>query len=340
MPYVPRVRRLRRRERVRRRRFVAGTIVTIILMAGSLIWLSRTPRVAVATEAEHAPEALVAITTQPVDGAPDASTEAVVYPYSIIPGGAADAAALREAIDADPVVRAHYANFDLSRTHVVRLTAPQVAHVSYRIGDDVFWTKKPLLLKTGETLLTDGQHYARTRCGNQLAASPGAVSADEPPSGAFDSPLQRLAADSWLPTIPPLSPTTGILGPGGEAPGPVFTGGFPFPVGGTPMGDPGGTGSRNTINGAPPSAIASGSSSIDGPVFPPIVVAGIPPGGSPNDPPAGGGDPNPPGLPRIVSNDPPPGGGNTRPVPEPQLLMLIGTGGVAWLGRRMRRKRG
>jgi hypothetical protein len=333
--YRPRSRRLRRRERARRRRFLAGVIITTVLIAVSLAKLSRTPRIP-AEPPESGPESLVAIATEPVEAGGDTGREPVVFPYSIIPGGAANAGALREAIAADPVVRAHYANFDLSRTRVVRLTEPRVAHVSYRIGDDVFWTKKPLLLKAGETLLTDGEHYARTRCGNQLAASPGPVSADEPPDGAFDSPLQRLQGGVWVPPIPPVSATTGSPGPGADPPGPVFIGGgFPFPTGAILAGDPGGT--RTPIAAAPPPAIVSGAAPIDGQVFPPIVIASIPPPGDPGDPPPGTDDPDPPQRPRILND--PPGGGNTRQVPEPQLLMLIGTGGLAWLGRRVRKKR-
>jgi hypothetical protein len=333
--YRPRSRRLRRRERARRRRFLAAVIITTVLIAVSLAKLSRTPRIP-AEPPESGPESLVAIATEPVEAGGDTGREPVVFPYSIIPGGAANADALREAIAADPVVRAHYANFDLSRTRVVRLTEPRVAHVSYRIGDDVFWTKKPLLLKAGERLLTDGEHYARTRCGNQLAASPGPVSTDEPPAGAFDSPLHRLQSGAWVPPIPPVSATTGSPGPGADSPGPVFIGGgFPFPIGAIQAGDPGGT--RPPIAAAPPPAIGSGSAPIDGQVFSPIVIASIPPPGDPGDPPPGTDDPDPPQRPRILND--PPGGGNTRQVPEPQLLMLIGTGGLAWLGRRVRKKR-
>ena len=104
-------------------------------------------------------------------------------------GGAHSPESLRTAIAADPVARLHYANFDLAKVRVVRLTEPLVAHVSYRIGDRVFWTRKPLLLKADETLLTDGFHYARTRCGNQLAVVPGVTSADEPSAEALEIPV-------------------------------------------------------------------------------------------------------------------------------------------------------
>jgi hypothetical protein len=45
-------------------------------------------------------------------------------------------------------------------------------YVSYRIGNDVFWTKHRLTLPKGETMLTDGRAMARTRCGNRVSALP------------------------------------------------------------------------------------------------------------------------------------------------------------------------
>jgi hypothetical protein len=45
-------------------------------------------------------------------------------------------------------------------------------YVSYRIGNDVFWTKHKLTLPKGETMLTEGHVMARTRCGNRVSALP------------------------------------------------------------------------------------------------------------------------------------------------------------------------
>src|SRR6476646_1390278 len=112
-----------------------------------------------------------------------------VYGYSVVPGGVGSPAALRFAVDADPVVRRHYASFNLAATRVVRLTQPRLAHVSYRIGDSIYWTKRQLLLRAGETMLTDGVHYARTRCGNQLAVAPGVTSPSEPAPDVFEAPI-------------------------------------------------------------------------------------------------------------------------------------------------------
>src|SRR4051812_36162724 len=113
MVMLPRSRRLRRRERARRRRFVFGALVTVVLIGGSLVHLSRVPPPPADTRVVDArkPE-LVAMPIEPVEGGLDVA-EQPVYPYSIIPGGAASAEALRAAVKADPVVRDHYANFDL-----------------------------------------------------------------------------------------------------------------------------------------------------------------------------------------------------------------------------------
>jgi len=168
---------------------VFGALVTVALIGASLVHLSRLPPPAAETHVVEVrkPE-LMAMPSEPVEGGLDVAGQPA-YPYSIIPGGAASPEALRAAVKADPVVRDHYANFDLAKVRLVRLTEPRVAHVAYRIGDRIFWTRRPLLLQADETLLTDGVHYARTRCGNQLALAPGPTSDDEPTPRVFDTPV-------------------------------------------------------------------------------------------------------------------------------------------------------
>lgn len=137
-----------------------------------------------------------------------------LYPYSVIPGGVESAQELRNAIANDPLVARLYANFDLSRAHVVRLSKDQEVYVSYRLGGRIFWTKKRLLLRTGETVLTDGTHEARTRCGNRVSETPmQPVAPNEPPNVAVSPPLQSTTlADNvgdppLLAYVPPVSPT-------------------------------------------------------------------------------------------------------------------------------------
>jgi hypothetical protein len=172
--------------------FLVGVLVALFFVVVSLVRLAQAPVNETAEPAMPLADAALALATEPVGEDVALTTDRPIYPYSIIQRGAPTPAVLRGAVEADPVVRTHYAQFNLARTHVVRLTQPYLAHVSYRIGNDVFWTRRPLLLKAGETMLTDGEHYARTRCGNQLAVAPGAVSVDEPAAEALDTPLQPL----------------------------------------------------------------------------------------------------------------------------------------------------
>ncbi len=171
---------------------------------------------------------------------PAALGERPVYPYSIVAGGAASADELQKAIDADPVVAGHYANFDLSKTRVEKLTKPKVAFVSYRMGNDIYWTRKPLVIRAGERILTDGENIARTRCANQLSALPGPTSEFEPPAVTLDTPvLQPLP-------MPPLALT---LPPYGRVPMPPNGVSYPIPPSGIPI--PPGTGVVPQPTGTP-----------------------------------------------------------------------------------------
>jgi hypothetical protein len=129
-----------------------------------------------------------------------------LYPYSVVPGGVQSVRELRNAIANDPLVAALYANFDLSRAHIIRLAHDREVYVSYRLNGRIYWTKKRLLLRAGETLISDGKREARTRCGNQISETPvQPVSPAEPPSAAMNAPPSyTLVAEN--PAAPPIVP--------------------------------------------------------------------------------------------------------------------------------------
>jgi hypothetical protein len=113
-----------------------------------------------------------------------------VYPYSVVSGGVHSVEELRIAMRFDPVVAAHFADFDLSRARVERVTVTRAVYVSYRSGARVSWTSRRLTLQPGETILTDGQNQARTRCGNRIKeVAPAEISKEEPAPEVFDTPL-------------------------------------------------------------------------------------------------------------------------------------------------------
>lgn len=241
------------------------------------------------------------------------ATDRPVYPYSVIPGGVDSVAELKSAIDRDPVVAEHYRDFDVSKARVERLETPKIAHVSYRIGNDVYWTRKQLVLPAGERVITDGKHIARTRCGNQVADTPAVTSPAEPAANVLDTPVPPkpsgvMPGPALVNTLASTHPATS---PGGST-APVSPGGVSGPAGGfvggiTPAGGgAGGVGGMVTPAAAGKSTPASGDTPAAGTSTPTT-------GGNPGGPSDGTPGPPafvPPGGPGLPPTFTPPGGDN------------------------------
>src|ERR1043166_5606099 len=172
--------------------------------------------------------------------APPASRR-VVFPYSVVPGGVRDAKELSTAAAKDPVVAEHYSGFRVAGAHTLRLDRPTMMYVSYRLNNRVYWTRNRMTIPAGETLISDGENFARVRCGNRLspvAALPVSLSEPSaekletpdfvPPLLADLSPREGFGIDPLLAKLPPFSPLPGS--------GPVASG-VP-PIGVPPVGFP------------------------------------------------------------------------------------------------------
>jgi hypothetical protein len=201
---------LRGRVRVIGWAHLAGVCLALVITLLSFTWPRHSaPRPAPhATASSHAPASQTSaarLVSRPV------------YPYSVIRGGAESAPELKYDLAHDPVASQHYADFDVSKTRVMRLDHDEFMYVSYRMGDRVFWTNKKLRIPSGETLLTDGTHQARTRCGNRLCAfftEP--TSPIQPAPEALELPP---APEMVAVLIPPFSfPPTAPLPPPGPTP--------------------------------------------------------------------------------------------------------------------------
>ena len=141
-----------------------------------------------------------------------------VYRHSVIPGGVRQSSELTSALARDQFASVHYAKFDAANAYLVHVKAPRLVHVSYRMGDKIFWTKKKVRLPAGEALLTDGKTLVRARCGNRIADTPQATVSDkEPPPGELDMLV--------VPPRAPLNRTTESTNERG-APTALFSGGF------------------------------------------------------------------------------------------------------------------
>lgn len=205
-----------------------------------------------------------------------------VYPYSVIPGGVRSADELSKAVARDAVVRDHYSDFKLDRVRFVTVNEDRYAYVSYRRHDRVFWTQQKLRIAKGEVLLTDGQNWARARCGNRLSEEAQATDTEaakaEPSEFVLDSkvsyrpiPLEvvaaqealtlPLAADRLALVGPTLPASTTLLGDQISAPESIETPNALFAsIGGGTAGVPGGaTGSSSGAGGG---AAGGGSGSV------------------------------------------------------------------------------
>ena len=155
-----------------------------------------------------------------------------VYPYSVIPGGVRDANELREMAARDYVVARHFARFNYRRAHLVRTSERRAVFLSYRVHDQIFWTRKKVNLQPGEWLLTDDSVTARTRCGNQVSETPKSeVSEEEPAEEVLDQPVAEIQPIG--PSLPLRAAVDkpSLPGANGNPPRPprLFAGGFIFP---------------------------------------------------------------------------------------------------------------
>lgn len=211
-----------------------------------------------------------------------------IYPYSVIPGGAYSREELALARRVDPVVAAHYADFDGSRASIRTLPADAFLYVSYRKADRIYWTANKRRIRKGEPVLCDGVHMARTRCGNRLSAVPQfpiaagpqpseqALNAPELPPG-LEMPQAPLFAPQYDSAAMPLVDARDRLfafptgASGASALGEVFPDGVrPSPVmviADLPFGAPAlGSSPGGSSGGSAPGGPGSGGTSPVGPV--------------------------------------------------------------------------
>ena len=92
-----------------------------------------------------------------------------VYPYSVVPGGVFNPLEAIAAAEGDAVVARHYDGVALAALRPVVLAQPRQAHVSYRKGGKIYWTRQPVTIRAGEAILTDGNEKIRARCGNRIS---------------------------------------------------------------------------------------------------------------------------------------------------------------------------
>jgi hypothetical protein len=144
--------------------------------------------------------------------APGVKSGRPVYPYSLVPGGVANERELALVRATDPVLRSHYREIGQHVT-LQSLQRDQWMYASYRIGNEIYWTRHAVLVHRGETVLTDGRCFIRSRCGNSLSGAPRKPTRSiEPANVSSDIPVPPPFPPDRTPAIPVLG-----FDPGGPA---------------------------------------------------------------------------------------------------------------------------
>jgi hypothetical protein len=269
-----------------------------------------------------------------------------IYRYSVVPGGVLDRGELRDAARLDPIVAAHYAgvSFDAVRARIV--TDRRMRYMSYRLGSRIYWTRQPVALRQGETILDDGVTQVRSRCGNLISEEPRTPTyEDEPPPNVFDNFEPNTPMNG-----PEPAPSTGTPAQSGTIPGvPPANPGVAVPL---IMAPPvaGGPSVYTPVASTLPASILFFERPVR-PEQPTSPTVRSQPGQNPIATQSTGGYPpgTGPDVPRhgpivVVSSDPEQTGSSLiqypeRPVdpiqvPEPGTLLLIGVGGAVAVARR------
>ncbi len=323
--HYPYTRRIANRARVPRQAAAAVILGLAACTLGyALVSMPAPPR------AELAVAAVLLKDTRPVaNQAARAQAPRRVYPYSIVPGGVSGQTELKRVIRRDKVVAAHYATFDVDKAHAVTVNKPRAVHVSYRKGDQVYWTAKKVMLAQGETLLSDGDNEMRARCANRISDLPQfPVEAQEPSAEVLDSVVEQEADD--------------LAGVTGDAAAGIPGGAMPRHAGRGMQARPSAGGARIAGDGPAAAATGTGNAGMDSmtlsgsssrlasiprssttapvtPGSPPPALEVSPPGpdhAAPGD--AAGAVPGGAGLPPVAGQVPgAPGGGagSAQPVP-------------------------
>jgi hypothetical protein len=253
-----------------------------------------------------------------------------VYPFSVVPGGIYEASEVRDRMKSDPVVYAHYQGVKADNLKPVQLSTARLAYVSYRRGDRIYWTRKPVKIAAGETVWTDGKSKIRARCGNMLAENPQLPTYWMDPSerqlNQAAPNLLILPARAGVAPIP--SKISGSL-PVVEDPGsPLFApmeevaswfpsaSAGPFPGVNTPGGGSA-TDPNNPVTPPGPNPPGPNPPDPDPPVTPPGPNPPDPNPPGPNPPGPNPPDPNPPGPNPPGPNPPDPNPPVTPPGPNP-----------------------
>jgi hypothetical protein len=216
----------------------------------------------------------------------------------------------------------------MKNSKIVQLMDDRLVYASYRIHKQVYWTKNKLRIPKGEVLVTDGNNWARARCGNRLSETPRQpVNGAEPASALLSLPHMKLGSPMELAETPPMGELSAIKPIDPErypavVPAPNIN---TLPVEGpattvVPVGVPAMFGSPLVSGTAVPGSGLETTPPVAGtPLVTTPPASSTPGGGTPSTPPILTLPPGSPTPPVVIPPGPPP----ISPVPEPKVVYLF-----------------
>lgn len=121
---------------------------------------------------------------------------------ALIPGGITSVEGFLQRVAEDPTLNAFFGSCDVEATFQ-QLPDDILVFVAFRRGQEIKWTRRPLLVHKGEYVLTFCGKTVLARCGNLISWTPMQPSEDVPP-GLLEAPVEerpnRKASDHPVPS--------------------------------------------------------------------------------------------------------------------------------------------
>jgi hypothetical protein len=130
--------------------------------------------------------------------------KAPYYNFSVVPNGVDTIEHFCDAVANDPSI----GEFNCGAAHEGKMHQPEMLFMTFRKAGKVTWTRKPVLVKAGERIYTDGFHTYLARCANQIRFTPMEPS-QEVDTSTLEVPVEHAttAGVAPLPELPALPPT-------------------------------------------------------------------------------------------------------------------------------------
>lgn len=123
------------------------------------------------------------------------------YNLAVIKDGLTSIEDFKRHVQDDAILYSRFANFDWASARIIQLPAMRV-FVSFRRGNQIFWTKGLRTVESGAWAITDGHTTVLMRCGNEISFVPERPNQDLSP-GLIETPETDAPPAISLPSLPP-----------------------------------------------------------------------------------------------------------------------------------------